>query len=101
MTTCQPSTAPRPNAAIDGRATRFPLYRVLLHNDDKNTMEHVVRALLAVFGFEQRVCERLMMEAHRNGVAVCVVEPLEQAELHRDRLKSFSLTATIEPEEGT
>ena len=39
-----------------------------------------------------------MLEAHKNGVALCAVEPFEQAEFHRDQLISFSLTATIEPE---
>lgn len=79
-------------------ATRFPLYRVLLHNDDTNTMDHVVRTLRRVFRFEQSECERIMLEAHRNGIALCVIEPLEQAELHRDQLRSSSLVATIEPE---
>lgn len=75
----------------------LPLYRVLLHNDDVNTMEHVVSVLMRVFRFERPECERIMWEAHRSGVALCTVEPLEQAELHRDQLLSFSLTATIEP----
>jgi ATP-dependent Clp protease adapter protein ClpS len=39
-----------------------------------------------------------MFEAHQKGLALCTVEPLEQAEFHRDQLKSFSLTATIEQE---
>ncbi len=73
-------------------------YRVLLHNDNINTMDHVMRALIRVFRFEQKVCERIMMEAHRTGVALCTIEPLEQAEHHRDQLISFSLISTIEPE---
>lgn len=60
-------------------------------------MEHVVQALLKVFRFDRTKCEQIMMEAHRNGVALCTVEPLEQAELHRDQLISFSLGAAIEP----
>jgi ATP-dependent Clp protease adapter protein ClpS len=43
-------------------------------------------------------CERIMLEAHGNGIALCAIEPFEQAELHRDRLGSFSLIATLEPE---
>lgn len=78
--------------------TRYPLYRVLLHNDDTNTMDHVVRTLLRVFRFERSQCERIMLEAHQNGVALCTIEPLEQAELHRDQLRSSSLVATVEPE---
>jgi ATP-dependent Clp protease adaptor protein ClpS len=77
--------------------TQFPLYRVLLHNDDTNAMDHVVRTLMRVFRFEQSECERIMLEAHQNGLALCTIEPLEQAELHRDQLSSSSLIATIEP----
>jgi len=76
----------------------MPLYKVLLHNDDHNTMEHVIKALRRVFKFELQVCERIMMEAHQNGLALCTVESLEKAEHHRDQLNSFSLLSTIEPE---
>ncbi len=91
-----PSTKPETLTRL--QTAHIPRYKVLLHNDDKNTMDHVVRALLQVFKFDQAECERIMIEAHNNGVALCVVEPLEQAELHRDRLRAFSLIATIEPE---
>ncbi len=80
-----------------GTAT-IPRYKVLLHNDDVNSMEHVVKALRQVFKFDLEECVRIMLEAHDQGVALCTVEPLEQAELHRDQLLSFSLVATIEPE---
>lgn len=76
----------------------MPRYKVLLHNDDVNSMEHVVKALRQVFKFDEQECVRLMIEAHNNGLALCAVEPLEQAELHRDQLISFSLVASVEPE---
>ena len=76
----------------------MPRYKVLLHNDDVNSMEHVLKALQQVFKFDLEECARIMLEAHNNGMALCTVEPLEQAELHRDQLISFSLVATIEPE---
>jgi ATP-dependent Clp protease adaptor protein ClpS len=86
-------------AVVSGRQTvRMPRYKVLLHNDDVNSMDHVIRTLMRVFKFDLAVCERIMREAHRDGVALCTVEPLEQAELHRDQLISFSLAATIEKE---
>jgi ATP-dependent Clp protease adaptor protein ClpS len=88
----------RPQTVPERVLTAFPLYRVLLHNDDTNPMDHVVSALMRVFRFDQSECERIMLEAHRNGVALCTIEPLEQAELHRDQLRSSSLIATIEPE---
>jgi ATP-dependent Clp protease adapter protein ClpS len=32
-------------------------------------------------------------------VALCAVKPLEHAELNKEQLESYSLVATIEPEE--
>jgi ATP-dependent Clp protease adaptor protein ClpS len=88
----------QPGTSEKQHTLHIPLYRVLLHNDDHNSMEHVVKALKRVFNFELSVCELIMMEAHKNGMALCIVEPLEKAEHHRDQLNSFSLISTIEPE---
>jgi len=92
----KPST--KPTAVLEQFTAHIPRYKVLLHNDDVNSMDHVVKALMRVFRFERAFCEQIMLEAHRNGVALCTVEPLEQAELHRDQLASYSLRATIEKE---
>lgn len=91
-----PST--KPQNRVKGNISLLPRFKVLLHNDDVNSMEHVVRALIKVFRFDRPRCEQIMFEAHMKGLALCTVEPFEQAELHRDQLNSFSLTATIEPE---
>jgi ATP-dependent Clp protease adaptor protein ClpS len=88
----------KPAIHVQSRTTLIPRYKVLLHNDDKNLMDHVVEALMDVFKFKREECQRIMLEAHRNGVALCVVESFEQAELHRDQLQAFSLLASIEPE---
>lgn len=90
----QTITAP----VVDREKIIMPRYKVLLHNDDVNSMDHVVKTLRTVFRFDLEECVRIMIEAHDHGIALCVVEPLEQAELHRDQLISFSLVATIEPE---
>lgn len=89
---------PRTVIVLEEQRTHIPLYKVLIHNDDVNTMEHVVGALMQVFKIERQACERIMIEAHDNGLALCTVEPFEKAEFHRDQLQSFSLFATIEPE---
>lgn len=76
----------------------LPPYRVVLHNDDVNDMNHVVRSLLhcvpALTG--ERAAE-IMLEAHNHGQATVIVCPKEAAEMYRERLESCSLTATIEP----
>lgn len=89
---------PVPGTITEQRTVHMPQFKVLLHNDDHNTMDHVIKALTRVFNFNVRECERIMLEAHRNGTALCTVEPLEQAEFHKDQLASYSLIATIEPE---
>ena len=89
---------PRTVTVLEQQRTHIPLYKVLIHNDDVNTMEHVVGALMEVFKLKRQACERIMLEAHDKGLALCTVEPFEKAEFHRDQLQSFSLFATIEPE---
>lgn len=91
---------PRPNLDVvtEEQVHHVPLYRVLLHNDNVNSMSYVVRVLQEVFHFDQHEAEVIMLEAHHTGVALCVTEPLEQAELHAGQLTSARLTATVEPE---
>ena len=76
----------------------LPPYRVLLHNDDYNAMDHVVRALVeSVPSLSLRKAGRIMLEAHLRGVALVIVCLKEQAEFYCERLASFGLTATMEP----
>lgn len=77
-----------------------PRYRVLLHNDDFNTMEYVVQTLMAVVaGITQPQAVNIMMEAHTNGMALVIVCALEPAEFYCETLKNHGLTSTIEPDE--
>ena len=81
------------------RRQTCPPYQVLLHNDDCNTMDHVVRSITrSVPQVPVREAMRIMLAAHRTGVACVITCPLEHAELYRDNLQSCGLTATIEAE---
>jgi ATP-dependent Clp protease adaptor protein ClpS len=74
----------------------LPPYVVVLHNDDHNTMDHVVHALLvSVPELDVEHAMEVMLAAHNHGQADVVTCPLERAELYRDRLESHGLTATI------
>jgi ATP-dependent Clp protease adaptor protein ClpS len=76
----------------------LPPYAVILHNDDVNDMQHVVRSLLrSVPQLTQERAAEIMLEAHNHGQARVIACPLETAELYRDRLESCGLMATIEP----
>jgi ATP-dependent Clp protease adaptor protein ClpS len=74
----------------------LPPYVVVLHNDDVNSMDHVVRALLhSVPELTLERAAEIMLAAHHHGTADVITCPLERAELYRDRLESHGLTATI------
>jgi len=93
---CGPSTVTieRPKTDIQ----TMPMYKVLLHNDDNNSMEHVVFSLQEVFKFDVQKCVSIMLEAHQSDVALCKTEPKEHAEMHQEMLEALSLISTIEPD---
>ncbi len=77
-----------------------PNYRVLLHNDDFNSMEHVVQVLVTnIPGMSETSAISVMMEAHQNDKALVITCNQEHAEHYCDVLKSHGLTSTIEPAE--
>ena len=77
-----------------------PRYRVLLHNDDFNSMEYVVQTLMqTVPSVTQPQAVSIMMEAHTNGMALVITCAQEHAEFYCETLKSNGLTSTIEPDE--
>ena len=77
-----------------------PNYRVLLHNDDHNSMEHVVQVLVTnIPNMSETSAISVMMEAHQNEMALVIVCNQEHAEHYCDVLKSHGLRSTIEPAE--
>lgn len=93
----QPGTRPAEAPAPAGKPITLPPYAVMLHNDDVNTMDHVVHALLAsVPELAPEEAVQVMLTAHEEGVALVITCPLERAELYRERLEREGLTATIE-----
>jgi ATP-dependent Clp protease adaptor protein ClpS len=77
-----------------------PRYRVLLHNDDYNSMEHVVQVLTkTVPSLTQPQAVNIMMEAHTYGLALVISCAQEHAEFYSETLKANGLESTIEPDE--
>ena len=74
----------------------LPPYSVILHNDEVHPMDYVVAALTkSVSSLTVEEATAVMFEAHNSGLAVVVTCPLEQAELYRDRLRTFGLGVTL------
>ena len=76
----------------------LPRFKVLLHNDDVNEMEYVIRSVCRItpLGVEDAIVR--VIEAHRSGLSLLLVTHQELAELYQDQFTSASLTVTIEPE---
>jgi ATP-dependent Clp protease adaptor protein ClpS len=103
MTTTEtPTEAPPkvdtpPEEGTEHKERILPPWSVVLHNDDHNEMFYVVRSLIkSVPNLGTTRATQIMLEAHKHGKAIVTTCPLELAELYRDRLESFGLTATIE-----
>jgi ATP-dependent Clp protease adaptor protein ClpS len=94
-----PQLQVRTEELIRLRAKVLPPYKVVLYDDDFNEMTYVVFALLqAVNALSQSAAERIMLTAHLTGSALVATCPKEIAELYQERLLSYGLTATIEPD---
>ncbi|MFM8271360.1 MAG: ATP-dependent Clp protease adaptor ClpS [Gemmata sp.] len=92
MDTATPEVVPEQ----DTKTRRQPPYAVILHNDDKNTMEFVVGVLRRVFGYTLEKCVRLMLEAHKKGKSAVWIGALEVAELKADQIRSCGADPVVE-----
>jgi len=93
-TTVAPAKKP---AAPTRTPKQLPPYRVLLHNDEVNTFEHVIRSILRLIPMSPRKAVITTLEAHESGVALLLVTHQERAELYQEQFGSLQLTVTIEP----
>merc|ERR1711871_1042168 len=69
----------------------------LLHNDDQNERNFVVKVLVKVVGCGVEDAYRIMDEAHNYNVAEVIVCAQEEAEEICDGLRKHGLIASIEP----
>ena len=76
---------------------QLPPFRVLLHNDDVNQVDHVVRSIMKLTPLELEEAIERTIEAHESGVALLLVTHKERGELYVDQFASVGLTVTIEP----
>ncbi len=92
-------TTVKPEADVAQDTQLLPPYRVILHNDDVNTFEHVIASIrrLTPLTFEEAVQRTL--EAHETGTSLLLVTHKERAELYVEQFASLRLTVTAEPDE--
>ena len=97
------ATAKPKRAAKSAPKTRppqmLPPWKVLLHNDDKNDMPHVVSTIMELTTLKEQDAKLRTIEAHETGVALLLTTHKERAELYKDQFESKGLVVTIEPAE--
>ncbi len=84
------------DVATDERVAPDVPWDVIVWDDPVNLMSYVVHVLRKVFGFEEPVARKLMLEVHHVGKALVASEPREQAEFYVQRLHEHGLQATLQ-----
>ena len=77
----------------------LPPWKVLLHNDDVNSFEDVIKSIVELTHLSEQDATVRTQEANETGVALLLVTHKERAELYRDQFQSKGLTVSIEPAE--
>jgi ATP-dependent Clp protease adaptor protein ClpS len=73
-----------------------PPWRVLLHNDEVNLFENVIRILHRLTPLSEEEAFQRTQRAHTSGRAVLLSTHKERAELYVEQLTSAGLTVTME-----
>ena len=77
----------------------LPQWKVLLHNDDVNTHQHVVKSIVELTHLSEQDATVRTEEADKTGVALILITHKERAELYQEQFTSKGLVVTIEPAE--
>ncbi len=94
------TTAPvRKPAPPEREPKHLPPYRVLLHNDDVNTFDHVIHSVVRLTPLSEDDAVVRAIEAHEAGVALLLTTHCERAELYAEQFASLNITVTVEPAE--
>ena len=76
----------------------LPPWKVMLHNDDINDLEEVVKVVRQLTPLSKEDAVTRTLEAHKQGVALLLITHRERAELYVEQFMSAGLTATTEPD---
>ncbi len=93
-----PEGAIQPVAGVEQQTGHLPPYRVILHNDDVNTFDHVIDSILRLTPLKEPEAVARTLEAHQTGSSILLVTHKERAELYVEQFASRGLTVTCEPD---
>lgn len=100
--TDEPATLPKPTfkPETDSTPERERPYLVICWDDPVNLMNYVVHVFQQIFGWDRKLAEKKMLEVHEEGRSILARESYERAEFYVHQLQSYSLHATLEPDES-
>lgn len=81
------------------KTEHLPPFKVVLHNDEVNSFEHVIITILKLTPLKEPEAVAKTLEAHETGQSVLLITSKERAELYVEQFATFSLTVTCEPDE--
>ncbi len=85
-------------ATVKPKTRQLPPFKVLLHNDDVNSFDHVILSIMRLTVLEMEEAVQRALEAHETGLALLLITHKERAELYQEQFTSVKLTVTIEPD---
>ena len=91
--------AVKPETLVGQETRQLPPFRVILHNDDVNTFEHVIVSIRRLMPLTLQEAVERTLEAHETGSALLLVTHKERAELYVEQFASVKLTVTAEPDD--
>ena len=74
----------------------LPPFKLMLHNDDVNTMDDIVRAIVNLTTLKIEEAVMAMLEAHKTGAALLLTTYKERGELYVQQFASMKITTTLE-----
>jgi ATP-dependent Clp protease adaptor protein ClpS len=86
-----------PAVQEEQQVRQLPPYRVILHNDDVSSFEHVILTILKLTTLNEHEAVQRTLEAHERGQSLLLVTHKERAELYVEQFATFGLTVTYEP----
>jgi len=90
-----PTTTPKDGTDID--ESLESIYQVILYNDDVNDIAYVIYSLIAVCVPSFSLAEKICIEAHESGRAVCFVDSKSKCLQVKNQLETLGLTCMVEP----
>ena len=90
--------APPKRKPAKPRRRKLPPHKLVLHNDEVNTMDEVVLGIVKITPLSTAEAIRKMLEAHLSTTSVLLATHKERGELYVQQFASVRITTSLEPD---